>query len=295
MTWLQAQLTQATSSTTNSCLPHPPAPGGSVMLSLFYTALLIFAVWEMSWPFAWPIKRTRRSTRQMSSWSTWQCPTSCSPDPARKDHLLLAGLQLAFRGRGFCRLTAFIFFVNLSGIYLMTCVSVDAWPWSAPWCPRLREPGWAQLILCGCVGPGSAADSAPARVHHDHAPGWQADLHGVRQRPSRCSRCRHGPGDLRSELLRAGGRHPLLLREDHCQAVQDGGTQPLTRSRRGHHRRACLLTLVVLVAVFLSSSPTTSTSSVHGDKDAPPAPPAPRAEGFQTVPAAHRLPHELEL
>uniref|UniRef100_A0A8B9YLW2 G-protein coupled receptors family 1 profile domain-containing protein n=1 Tax=Bos mutus grunniens TaxID=30521 RepID=A0A8B9YLW2_BOSMU len=52
-------------------------------------------------------------------------------------------------GEGLCRLTAFIFFVNTySGIYLMTCVSVDRYlaVVRAHQGPRLREPGRAQLI-----------------------------------------------------------------------------------------------------------------------------------------------------
>lgn len=106
-----------------------------------------------------------------------------SPDPARKDHLLLAGLQLAFRG-GVLQADG----LHLLREHLLGHLSDDM-------CERGPPLHLAVVVaptsVPGCVSPGGPSSSvrlcgswrrcrqAPARVHHDHAPGWQADLHSA--------------------------------------------------------------------------------------------------------------------
>nr|XP_020754234.1 G-protein coupled receptor 183-like [Odocoileus virginianus texanus] len=138
---------------TNSCLPHHPPRVASVMLSLFYTALLIFAVLGN----VLALRLACQKDEKINSTGVFLVHLAVSDLlfaltlPGKITYFLL-DFSWPF-GEGLCRLTAFIFFVNTySGIYLMTCVSVDRYlaVVRAHQCPRLREPGRAQLI-CAAV------------------------------------------------------------------------------------------------------------------------------------------------
>ncbi|OWK00774.1 hypothetical protein Celaphus_00016802 [Cervus elaphus hippelaphus] len=134
---------------TNSCLAHHPPRVASVMLSLFYTALLIFAVLGN----VLALRLAYQKDEKINSTGVFLVHLAVSDLlfaltlPGKITYFLL-DFSWPF-GEGLCRLTAFIFFVNTySGIYLMTCVSVDRYlaVVRAHQCPRLREPGRARLI-----------------------------------------------------------------------------------------------------------------------------------------------------
>ncbi|KAB0372956.1 hypothetical protein FD755_015709 [Muntiacus reevesi] len=148
---------------TNSCLAHHPPRVASVMLSLFYTALLIFAVLGN----VLALRLAYQKDEKINSTGVFLVHLAASDLlfaltlPGKIAYFLL-DFSWPF-GEGLCRLTAFIFFLNTySGIYLMMCVSVDRYlaVVHAPRCPRLREPGRAQLI-CAAVWVLATLQTAP--------------------------------------------------------------------------------------------------------------------------------------
>ncbi|XP_057563093.1 G-protein coupled receptor 183-like [Hippopotamus amphibius kiboko] len=160
-------------------------------------------------------------------------------------------------GEGFCRLTAFLFYVNTySGIYLMTFVSVDRYVAvvRTHQCPQLRKPGRARL-LCMAVWALASLQTAPllffstTKLVAGRLICMEYDsVQPVLMLPvavlviSTLSFC--GPVGI---ILFCYVKITVKL----CRTARDN---PLT-SRHGHHRRACLLTLVVLVAVAVCFIP----------------------------------------
>ena len=242
---------------TNSCLPHHPPRVASVMLSLFYTALLIFAVLGN----ILALRLAYQKDKKINSTGVFLVHLSVSDLlfaltlPGKITYFLL-DFNWPF-GEGLCRLTAFIFFVNTySGIYLMTCVSVDRYlaVVRAQQGPRLREPGRAQLI-CAAVWVLATLQTAPLlgftmtmRVAGRLTCMEYDSVQRVFTLPvmvlvtSSLSFC--GPVVI---ILFCYVKIAVKL----CRTARDN---PLT-SRGGHHRRACLLTLVVLVAVAVCFVP----------------------------------------
>ncbi|XP_068382537.1 G-protein coupled receptor 183-like [Eschrichtius robustus] len=139
----------------NSCLPHHPPRVASVMLSLFYTALLVFGTLGN----ILALRLAYQKGKKINSTNVYLVHLAVS------DLLFTLALpgKIAYYvldfswpfGEEFCRLTAFMFYVNTySGIYLMACVSVDRYVAvvRTHQCPRLRNPGRARLICVAvCV------------------------------------------------------------------------------------------------------------------------------------------------
>uniref|UniRef100_A0A8C9EDC4 G-protein coupled receptors family 1 profile domain-containing protein n=1 Tax=Phocoena sinus TaxID=42100 RepID=A0A8C9EDC4_PHOSS len=110
----------------DSCLPHHPPRVASVMLSLFYTAFLVFGTLGN----ILALRLAYQKGKKINSTNVYLVHLAVS------DLLFTLALpgKIAYYvldfswpfGEGLCRLTAFIFYVNTySGIYLMACVSVD--------------------------------------------------------------------------------------------------------------------------------------------------------------------------
>ncbi|XP_032351917.1 G-protein coupled receptor 183 [Camelus ferus] len=133
----------------NSCLPHHLPRAASVTLSLFYMALLVFsALGNILALFL-----VYQKGKKINSTGVYLVHLAASD---LLFTLVLPGkityYTLDFNwpfGEGLCRLMAFMFYVNThSGIYLMTCVSVDRYlavVRTHQW-PQLREAGRARLV-----------------------------------------------------------------------------------------------------------------------------------------------------
>ncbi|XP_032466616.1 G-protein coupled receptor 183-like [Phocoena sinus] len=241
----------------DSCLPHHPPRVASVMLSLFYTAFLVFGTLGN----ILALRLAYQKGKKINSTNVYLVHLAVS------DLLFTLALpgKIAYYvldfswpfGEGLCRLTAFIFYVNTySGIYLMACVSVDRYVAvvRTHQCLRLCGPRPARLT-CVAVWVLASLQTAPLLllsmtklvagrltcVEYD-------SVQPVLTLPvvvlviSALSFCR--PVGI---ILFRYVRITMKL----CRTARDN---PLT-SRKGHHRRACLLTLVVLVAVLVCFIP----------------------------------------
>ena len=231
---------------TNSCLPHHPPRVASVMLSLFYTALLIFAVLGN----ILALHLAYQKDKKINSTGVFLVHLSVSDLlfaltlPGKITYFLL-DFNWPF-GEGLCRLTAFIFFVNTySGIYLMTCVSVDRYlaVVRAHQCVRLREPGRAQLI-CAAVWILATLQTAPLL-------GFTMTMRVAGRLTCMEYDSVQRVFTLPVMVLVTSALSYVKITVKLCRTARDN---PLT-SQRGHHRRACLLTLVVLVAVVVCFIP----------------------------------------
>ncbi|XP_058403690.1 G-protein coupled receptor 183-like [Diceros bicornis minor] len=134
---------------TNFCLPHHPPRAASVMLSLFYTALLVFSALGNILALC----LTCQKGKKINSTGVYLVHLAVSDLlftlalPGKITYYVL-DFSWPF-GEGLCRLTAFIFYVNTyGGIYLMTCVSVDRYlaVVHTHQRPRLRNAGRARLV-----------------------------------------------------------------------------------------------------------------------------------------------------
>ncbi|XP_064349068.1 G-protein coupled receptor 183 isoform X1 [Camelus dromedarius] len=235
----------------NSCLPHHLPRAASVTLSLFYMALLVFsALGNILALFL-----VYQKGKKINSTGVYLVHLAASD---LLFTLVLPGkityYTLDFNwpfGEGLCRLMAFMFYVNThSGIYLMTCVSVDRYlavVRTHQW-PQLREAGRARLV-CVAVWALASLQTVPllliplTKLVAGRLTCMEYDsVEPVLRLPvmilliSALSFC--GPVGI---ILFCYVKITLKL----CREARDN---PLT-SGKGHHRRACLLTLVVLVAV----------------------------------------------
>lgn len=130
----------------DSCLPRRVA---SVMLSLFYTALLVFGTLGniLALRFAYQKGKKINSTNVYLVHLAVSDLLFTLALPGKIAYYVL-DFSWPF-GEGLCRLTAFISYVNTySGIYLMACVSVDRYVAvvRTHQCLRLRGPRRARLI-----------------------------------------------------------------------------------------------------------------------------------------------------
>ena len=241
----------------NSCLPHHPPRVASVMLSLFYTALLVFGTLGN----ILALHLAYQKGKKINSTNVYLVHLAVS------DLLFTLALpgKIAYYvldfswpfGEGFCRLTAFMFYVNTySGIYLMACVSVDRYVAvvRTHQCPWLRNPGRARLV-CVAVWVLASLQTAPllllpmTKLVAGRLTCMEFDsVQQVLTLPvvvlvtSALSFC--GPLGI---ILFCYVNITVKL----CRTARDN---PLT-SRKGHHHKACLLTLVVLVAVLVCFVP----------------------------------------
>lgn len=235
----------------DSCLPHHPPRVASVMLSLFYAALLICAVLGN----VLALRLAYQKDEKINSTGVFLVHLAVSDLlfaltlPGKITYFLL-DFSWPF-GEGLCRLTAFIFFVNTySGVYLMPCVSVDRYlaVVRVHQRPRLREPGRAQLI-CAAVWVLAMLQTAlllgvtmTTRVAGRLTCMEYGSVQRVFTLPvtvpatSALSLC--GPVAV---ILFCYVKIAAKLRRTARDNPPTG--------RRGRRRRACLLTLAVLVAV----------------------------------------------
>uniref|UniRef100_A0A8D1KI96 G-protein coupled receptor 183-like n=1 Tax=Sus scrofa TaxID=9823 RepID=A0A8D1KI96_PIG len=241
----------------NSCLSHHPPRAVSVALSLFYAALLVFSALGNILALCLAYQKGKK----INSTGIYLVHLAVSDllfTLALPGKIVYYMLDFSWPfGDAFCRLTAFILYLNTySGIYLMTCVSVDrslAVARARP-CPRPREPGRARLA-CVAVWALASLQTAPLLLipMSKRVAGRLTCMEFESVEPvlglpvlvlgtSAVSFC--GPAGI---LLFCYLKVTLKL----CRTAQDS---PLTSGKR-HYRRACLLTLVVLVAVAVCFVP----------------------------------------
>ncbi|XP_014637338.1 PREDICTED: G-protein coupled receptor 183-like [Ceratotherium simum simum] len=242
---------------TNFCLPHHPPRAASVMLSLFYTALLVFSALGNILALCLACQKGKK----INSTGVYLVHLAVSDLlftlalPGKITYYVL-DFSWPF-GEGLCRLTAFIFYVNTyGGIYLMTCVSVDRYlaVVHTHQRPRLRNAGRARLV-CVAVWALAFLQTAPLLLISMTKPVAgkltcmeYVSIKGVLWLPLMvlvaCAISFCGPVGI---ILFCYVKVTLKL----CKTARDN---PLTREK-GHHRRACLLTLVVLVTAVVCFSP----------------------------------------
>ncbi|XP_004704449.1 G-protein coupled receptor 183 [Echinops telfairi] len=144
------------SNETNStalCLSPLPPKAASLVLSLFYTALFTFSALGNSLALALACPKRGK----VSSTGIYVVHLAVSDllfTFALPGKITYYALEASWPfGDGFCRLTAFIFYLNTyGGVYLMTCVSVDRYlaVVRGHQCPQLRQAGQARRV-CGGV------------------------------------------------------------------------------------------------------------------------------------------------
>ncbi|XP_024900750.1 G-protein coupled receptor 183-like [Pteropus alecto] len=239
------------------CLPRHPPRAASVMLSLFYTVLFVFSALGNILALCLACQKGKK----INSTCVYLVHLAVSDLlftlalPGKITYYIL-DFSWPF-GEGLCRLTAFIFYVNTyGGIYLMTCVSVDRY--LAVVCtqqgPRLRSASRARLV-CVAVWALAALQTVPLLSISMSKPVagkiacmeyisvkevfWLPPIVLVACVISFC-----GPVGI---MLFCYMKITLKL----CGTAQGN---PLT-SEKGHHRRACALTLTVLVVVVVCFSP----------------------------------------
>lgn len=133
----------------DACLPRHPPRVASVMLSLFYTALLVFGTLGN----ILALRLAYQKGKKINSTNVYLVHLAVSDllfTLALPGKIAYCVLDFSWPfGEGLCRLTAFISYVNTySGIYLMARVSVDRYVAvvRTHQCLRLRGPRRARLI-----------------------------------------------------------------------------------------------------------------------------------------------------
>ncbi|XP_019519199.1 PREDICTED: G-protein coupled receptor 183-like [Hipposideros armiger] len=239
------------------CPPHHPPRAASVMLSLFYTVLLVFsALGNILALFL-----ACRKGKKINSTGVYLVHLAVSD---LLFTLVLPGKIIYYMldfswpfGEGLCRLTAFTFYVNTyGGMYLMTCVSVDRYlaVVHIHQCPQLRRASRARLV-CVAVWALAVLQTMPLLLISMTKPVAGkitcmefVSVKGVFRMPLivlvACVINFCGPVGI---MLFCYVKITMKL----CRMARDN---PLT-SKKGHHWRACLLTLMVLVAVLVCFSP----------------------------------------
>ena len=241
----------------NFCLPHHPPRAASVTLSLFYTALLVFSTLGNILALYLACQKDKK----INSTGVYLVHLAVSDllfALALPGKITYYALDFSWPfGEALCRLTAFIFYVNTyGGIYLMTCVSVDRYlaVVRTQQCPRLRSAGRVRLV-CVAVWALAFLQTAPLLLVSMTKPVAgklscmeYVSIEGVPWLPFMvlvaCAISFCGPVGI---ILFCYMKITLKL----CRTARDN---PLT-SQKGHPRRACLLTLVVLVTVVVCFSP----------------------------------------
>ncbi|XP_036921666.1 G-protein coupled receptor 183-like [Sturnira hondurensis] len=239
------------------CLPHHPPQAASVKLCLFYTVLLVFSTLGNILALCLACQKGKK----INSTGVYLIHLAAS------DLLFMLALSgkityyaLDFSwpfGEGLCRLTAFIFYLNTyGGVYLMTCVSVDCYlaVVCTHQCPRLHSASQAKLI-CVTIWAMAVLQTVPLLLISMTKPvaGRITCMEYVSiEKVFRlsliilvaCVTSFCGPVGM---MLFCYVKITVKL----CRTAQDIPVM----SEKGHHGRACLLTLVVLVAVIVCFSP----------------------------------------
>ncbi|XP_027794667.1 G-protein coupled receptor 183-like [Marmota marmota marmota] len=241
----------------NSCLPHLPPREASVALSLFYTVLLVFSALGNILALCLACQKDKK----INSTGVYLVHLAVSDllfSLALPGKITYYVLDFSWPfGDGLCRLTAFIMYLNTyGGVYLMTCVSVDRY--LAVVCThqsqRLRSTGRAKLI-CVAVWVLALLQNVPLLLTPMAKPmaGKLTCMEYVSVEPilglpvmvlAACAISFCMPVVI---ILFCYVKIALKL----CSTAREN---PVA-SGKGHPRRACLLTLVVLVAVVLCFSP----------------------------------------
>lgn len=247
----------STSHNASLCLPHHPPRTASVMLCLFYTVLLVFSTLGNTLALFLACQKDKK----INSTGVYLVHLAVSDllfTLALPGKITYYALDFSWPfGEGLCRLTAFIFYMNTyGGIYLMTCVSVDRYlaVVHTHKCPRLRRASRAKLV-CVAVWALAGLQMVPLLLITMTRPMAgkvtcmeYTSIEKVFRLPliilGACVVGFWGPLGV---MLFCYVKITVKL----CRTARDN---PLT-SEKGHHRRACLLTLVVLVAVLLCFSP----------------------------------------
>ncbi|KAM7110852.1 G-protein coupled receptor 183-like isoform 1-T4 [Molossus nigricans] len=238
------------------CLPQQPPRAASVTLCLFYTVLLVFsALGNILALYLACLKG-----KKINSTGVYLVHLAVSDllfTMALPGKITYYALDFSWPfGEGLCRLTAFVFFMNTyGGVYLMTCVSVDRYlaVVHTHRSLRLRSVRRARLVSVA-VWALAVLQTVPLLLipmtttvagkitcmEYNSTEMFRMSL--VILVACVISFC--GPVGV---MLFCYVKIAVKL----CRTAQDN---PLA-SGKGHHRRACLLTLVVLVAVVVCFSP----------------------------------------
>ncbi|XP_007946361.1 G-protein coupled receptor 183 [Orycteropus afer afer] len=149
-------ISEMASNETNStilCLSYLLPKAASMVLSLFYTALFIFSALGNILALCLACQKGEK----INSTGIYLVHLAVSDllfTLALPGKITYYALEFSWPfGDWFCRLTAFIFYLNTyGGVYLMTCVSVDRYlaVVRIHQCSKLRKAGRAQLV-CVCV------------------------------------------------------------------------------------------------------------------------------------------------
>ncbi|XP_036157744.1 G-protein coupled receptor 183-like [Myotis myotis] len=242
---------------TSFCLPHHLPREASVILCLFYTVLLVFSTLGNTLALFLACQKDKK----INSTGVYLVHLAVSDllfTLALPGKITYYALDFSWPfGEGLCRLTAFIFYMNTyGGIYLMTCVSVDRYlaVVRTHQRPRLRSANRARLV-CMAVWALAGLQTVPLLF---------ITMTGPVAGKVTCMEYASVEKVFRLSLIILGacvvsfwGPLGVMLfcyvkiTVKLCRTARDN---PLT-SEKGHHRRACLLTLVVLVAVVLCFSP----------------------------------------
>ncbi|XP_059537070.1 G-protein coupled receptor 183-like [Myotis daubentonii] len=239
------------------CLPHHLPREASVILCLFYTVLLVLSTLGNTLALFLACQKDKK----INSTGVYLVHLAVSDllfTLALPGKITYYALDFSWPfGEGLCRLTAFIFYMNTyGGIYLMTCVSVDRYlaVVRTHQRPRLRSAHRARLV-CMAVWALAGLQTVPLLL---------ITMTGPAAGKVTCMEYASVEKVFRLSLIILGacvmgfwGPLGVMLfcyvkiTVKLCRTARDN---PLT-SEKGHHRRACLLTLVVLVAVVLCFSP----------------------------------------
>ncbi|XP_016059293.1 PREDICTED: G-protein coupled receptor 183-like [Miniopterus natalensis] len=239
------------------CPPHHLPQAASVTLCVFYTVLLVFSALGNILALYLACQKGKK----INSTGVYLVHLAVSDllfTLALPGKITYYALDFSWPfGEGLCRLTAFIFYLNTyGGIYLMTCLSVDRYlaVVRTHQCPRLRSASRAKLV-CGVVWALAVLQMVPLLfvIMTKPVEGRVTCMEYVSvEKVFRLSLI-----ILVTCVLNFCGPVGIMLfcyvkiTVKLCRTARDN---PLT-SKKGHHRRACLLTLVVLVAVVVCFSP----------------------------------------
>ncbi|XP_066239790.1 G-protein coupled receptor 183-like isoform X1 [Saccopteryx leptura] len=241
----------------SSCHLHHLPRAASTMLCLFYTVLLVFSALGNILALYLACQKGNK----INSTGVYLVHLAVSDllfTLALPGKITYYALDFSWPfGEGLCRLTAFIFYVNTYvGVYLMTCVSVDRYlaVVRTHQCPQLRSASRAKLI-CVAVWALVVLQMVPLLLVTMATPvaGRITCMeYASVEKVSRLSLI-----VLLACLISFCGPVGIMffcyvkITVKLCRTARDN---PLT-SKNGHHRRACLLTLVVLLAVVVCFSP----------------------------------------